>query len=95
VNDEGRKLLRKLLQEEIKPVHGEIARFTSELRDLKAYTMRTNSKGNDQGREIARMSSDVIDLQNQVGGVHDDFKGVKQSNDEIRKHVGLLILAID
>lgn len=95
--------LQMMIKEELKPVHGEIARVTTELRDFKSTVYRMDGRVDKNSTETARLSSSMENmtdwLAEELGKVNIkldnllDSKGqTKKEIKEIRKHVGLPVV---
>jgi len=70
--------LKKILREEIKPIHGEIARLARELSDLQLDRLKVSPELRRISTDLSRMDStldslkvDVDDIKNRLGVVED------------------------
>lgn len=97
------KSLQKIIKEELRPVHGEIARVTTELRNFKSTVYRMDGQVDKNSTETARLSSSMENMKDwlaeELGEVNiklDDLLDTKNQTKkeikEIRKHVGLPVI---
>src|SRR5258708_1141561 len=83
MSDDNLKQLSQLLDDKIKPVHGEIARITRELIEIKveqaalALNLRTSDKN------LARIESKITTIEEQLDHPEFGLKGLNQKVEDI------------
>ena len=90
--DNDLKLLQKAVREELKPLHGEISRVTTELRGIKLQIMKVEVETNKNSREVTRLGSEMEDtkewLVNEVRTINVKLDNI--SDQKLNKRVTII-----
>lgn len=73
--DEELKKISKILSEQIKPLHGEIARIHNELSGLKTNYLRSVTELSKIGKDIARIDSELESIKETLNEHTDKLDG--------------------
>ena len=78
------KLIRSAVKDEVKPLHGEMARVTRDVRDLKTssieISLRFDRATRETSKELARIDSNIETLTEKVDGLTEK---VEELNDKL------------